>query len=84
MSRRASLRNAPRNDDLFFTTTSTTTIVEPGIFDKYEISVVYLMINFLFRLKILFEQEVIIILGFNLILMVYVTILYSSFFVPTN
>jgi len=74
IGRRASLRSQQRNEDLFFTNTSPTKLIEPSLFDKYEISVVDFFLFFLFYLlKTLFEQEVILIIVFNLILMVYVS-----------
>jgi len=40
MGRRPSLRSQQRNEDLFLTNTTPTKLIEPGLFDKYEISVV--------------------------------------------
>jgi hypothetical protein len=73
IGRRASLRSQQRNEDLFFTNTSPTKLIEPSLFDKYEISVVDFFFFLFYLLKILFEQEVILIIVFNLILMVYVS-----------
>ncbi len=58
IGRRASLRSQQRNEDLFFTNTSPTKLIEPSLFDKYEISVVDFFLFFVL---------------FNLILMVYVS-----------
>jgi len=68
--RRASLRSQQRNDDIFFTNTAPSTLIEPGLFAKYEISVVDFLIFFCL-LKTFFEQEVIIIIVYNLILTTY-------------
>jgi hypothetical protein len=41
LGRRASLRNQQRNDDLYLTNRTPSNLIEPGLFVKYEISVVY-------------------------------------------
>jgi hypothetical protein len=40
IGRRASLRGQTRNEDVFFTNTTPTNLIEHGLFAKYEISVV--------------------------------------------
>jgi hypothetical protein len=53
IGRRPSLRNQPRHDDLFFTNSTSSSHFEHGLFDKYEISVVFYLF---ILLKILLEQ----------------------------
>ena len=41
IGQRASLRSQQRNDDLYLTNRTPTNLIEPGLFAKYEISVVH-------------------------------------------
>jgi hypothetical protein len=41
LGRRASLRSQERNDDLYLMNTTPSNLIEPGLFAKYEISVVH-------------------------------------------